>query len=141
MEYRRLSANEGHLLTGIDARHRDSLFMFEANYKKHLAHLLFTGRYEPLSRGQHAFHIDGSGHISGHPNWNEFWFHAYFGSLHPFTDDVDGLVFTDTSKTWPDNAFPFNWSFVGDTLLLRAMTTDGDWYYLSKGELRFLKRP
>jgi hypothetical protein len=41
---------------------------------------------------------------------------------------------------WPDNTFPFNRRFVGDTLVLRSMTTDGDGYYFSKGELRLLKR-
>jgi hypothetical protein len=116
------------------------MFRFEENYRAHLTRLLFTGRFEPLDKGQHAFSIDDRGRITGHPNWNEFWFHDYFGTLHPFEGDVDGLVFTDTTKQWPDNMHPFNWKFIGDTLVLRSMTTDGDRYYLSKGELRFLRR-
>lgn len=141
MEYRRLRPDEHHLLTGIDSQHRDSAFVFEENYRKHLVGRLFAGRFEPLDKGQHAFSIDGRGRISGHPIWNEFWFHDYFGTLHPFEDDADGLVFTDTTRQWPGNTFPFNWSFLGDTLVLRSMTTDGDRYYLSTGELRFIRRP
>ena len=140
MEYRRLRPDEHHLLTGIDSQLRDSAFAFEENYTKHLVQLLFTGRFEPLDRGQHAFGIDGNGRVTGHPIWNEFWFHDYFGTLHPFEGDVDGLVFSDTTKQWPDSMHPFNWKFIGDTLVLRSMTTDGDRYYLSKGELRFLRR-
>jgi hypothetical protein len=140
MWYRRLRPDELHLITDIDSPHRDSMFRFEENYRAHLTRLLFTGRFEPLDKGQHAFSIDDRGRITGHPNWNEFWFHDYFGTLHPFEGDVDGLVFTDTTKQWPDNMHPFNWKFIGDTLVLRSMTTDGDRYYLSKGELRFLRR-
>jgi hypothetical protein len=140
MNYRRLRPDEHRLLAGIDSQHRDSAFTFEGNYHRHLTGLLFAGRFEPLSRGEHAFNVDENGHITGHPNWNAFWFHDYFGTLHPFEGDVDGLVFTDTTKQWPDNLFPFNWRFYGDTLVLHSMTTDGDRYYLSKGELRFLKR-
>lgn len=140
MDYRRLRPEEHQLLADIDSQHRGRPFTFEENYHKHLTRLLFAGRFEPLDRGQHAFTIDDNGHIAGHPIWNAFWFHDYFGTLHPFEGDVDGLVFTDTTEKWPDNTFSFNWRFVGDTLVLRSMTTDGDRYYLSKGELRFLKR-
>ncbi len=140
MVYRRLSPEEHHLMVGIDSPHRDSSFRFEENYHTHLTGLLFTGRFEPLDKGQHAFSIDDRGRIDGHPIWNEFWFHDYFGTLHPFEGDVDGLVFSDTTKQWPDSMHPFKWKFIGDTLVLRSMTTDGDRYYLSKGELRFLRR-
>jgi len=140
MEYRRLRPEEHHLMAGIDAQHRDSMFRFEENYHAYLTGLLFTGRFEPLDKGQHAFRIDEKGRISGHPIWNEFWFHDYFGTLHPFEGDVDGLVFTDSTKQWPHNTFPFNWRFAGDTLFLRSMSTDGDRYYTAEGVLRFLKR-
>lgn len=116
------------------------MFRFEENYHAYLTELLFTGLFEPLDKGQHAFSIDDRGRISGHPIWNEFWFHDYFGTLHPFAGDMDGLVFTDSTKQWPHNTYPFNWRFVGDTFILRSMTTDGDRYYLAKGESRFLKR-
>lgn len=141
MEYRRLRPDEHHLLTGIDSQLRDSAFAFEENYHKHLVELLFAGRFEPLDIGQHGFGIDGNGRVTGHPVWNEFWFHDYFGTLHPFENDADGLVFTDTTRKWPENTFPFDWRFFGDTLVLRSMTTDGDRYYLSKGELRYIRRP
>ena len=140
MWYRRLRPDELHLITDIDSQHRDSMFRFEENYHTHLTGLLFAGRFEPLDKGRHAFSIDVRGQITGHPIWNEFWFHDYFGTLHPFEGDVDGLVFSDTTKQWPDSMHPFNWKFIGDTLVLRSMTTDGDRYYLSKGELRFLKK-
>ena len=138
MEYRRLRPEEHHLLTGIDSHHRDSVFAFEENYRKHLVGRLFAGRFEPLDKGQHAFSIDGRGRISGHPIWNEFWFHDYFGTLHPFAGDMDGLVFTDTTKQWPHSTFPFNWRFAGDTLILRPLKGD-EYYHLSEGEFRFMK--
>lgn len=140
MWYRRLRPDELHLITDIDSQHRDSMFRFEESYHTHLTGLLFAGRFEPLDKGRHGFSIDVRGQITGHPIWNEFWFHDYFGTLHPFEGDVDGLVFSDTTKQWPDSMHPFNWKFIGDTLVLRSMTTDGDRYYLSKGELRFLRR-
>jgi hypothetical protein len=138
MEYRRLRLEEHHLLTGIDSQHRDSAFVFEENYHTHLTGLLFAGRFEPLDRGQHAFSIDERGRITGHPIWDQFWFHDYFGTLHPFSGDMDGLVFTDTTKQWPHSTFPFNWRFAGDTLILRPLKGD-EYYHLSEGEFRFMK--
>lgn len=138
MEYRRLRPDEHHLLTGIDSQHRDSTFVFEENYRKHLVGRLFAGRFEPLDRGQHAFSIDSRGRITGHPMWNQFWFHDYFGTLHPFSGDMDGLVFTDTTQQWPRSTFPFNWRFAGDTLILRPLKGD-EYYHLSEGEFRFIK--
>lgn len=141
MHYRRLRWDELSLIDGVDMKTTDTPFRFQTNYHSHLTQLLFTGCYEPLGIGQHAFSIDPLGRILGHPTWKEFWFHDYFGTLHPFEDDLDGLVFTDTTKQWPESLHPFNWNFSGDTLIMRSMTTDGDRYYLSKADVRFLKRP
>ena len=135
--YRRLRPEELYLLEGIDVSSPDRIWHFESNYHSHLASLLFEGRYEPLTPEGHAFRISAEGAIVGHPDWKKFWFHDYFGTMHPFEHDLDGLVFWDSSG----NRLGFNWTFAEDTLTLRPMTTDGDFWYLAKGETRFLKRP
>lgn len=39
-----------------------------------------------------------------------------------------------------DTSYAFNWQFRSDTLILRPLGSDGDRYWLVKGELRYLKR-
>lgn len=139
--YRRLRPDELHLLEGIDAVDPSRTWHFKHNYHAYLTRFLFEGRYEPLDGDQHAFRIDAEGAISGHPEWTEFYFHDYFGTRHPFRNDLDGLIFRDTTKRWPHSTFGFSWSFSGDTLVLRPMTTDGDFFYPAEGEHKYLKRP
>ncbi|QQR87849.1 MAG: hypothetical protein IPJ76_06390 [Flavobacteriales bacterium] len=139
LHYRRLRLDELHLLKGIDVIHPAPEDRFRSNYRAYLTRLLFEGHYDPLDDGQHGFRIDEQGRISGHPIWNEFYFHDYFGTRHPWRDELDGLVFRDTTERWPAGTFGFSWRFATDTLVLHRMTTDGDFYYPAKGAMRFLK--
>lgn len=82
-----------------------------------------------------AFTISESGAISGHTRWQEFSFHDYFGTLHPYANDMDALHYGTA-----DTSYAFNWRFHGDTLKLRPLGSDGDRYWLEQGELRYVKR-
>lgn len=139
LHYRRLRRDERHLLECIDGVSLDPKVGFRSNYHAYLTRLLFEGRYDPLDDGQHGFRIDREGRISGHPIWNDFYFHDYFGTMHPWRDS-DGLIFTDTTARWPNGRSGFGWAFSADTLILLPMITDGDYWYPAKGEVRFLKR-
>jgi len=129
LHYRRLLVNESFLTENLDQR-----FAFQKNYHGYLLRTLFAGDYVPLGSTK-TFSISDSGAISGHPTWREFSFHDYFGTLHPYTNDMDALHFGTL-----DTSYAFNWRFRSDTLILRPLGSDGDRYWLVKGELRYLKR-
>ena len=129
LHYRRLLANESFLTENLDQR-----LALRKNDHAYLLRTLFAGDYLPVGSAK-AFSISDSGVISGHPSWREFSFHDYFGTLHPYTNDMDALHFGTA-----DTSYAFNWRFRSDTLILRPLGSDGDRYWLVKGELRYLKR-
>ena len=83
--YRRLTKAESVLTEGINRR-----FGFQENYHAFLLRHLFQGVYTPLGKG-HSFEISATGELSGHPEWRTFSFHDYFGTLHPYEQDMDAL--------------------------------------------------
>lgn len=129
LHYRRLLHSESSLTDHLDQR-----FGFQKNYHSYLMRTLFAGNYVPLDTGK-PFSISDNGAISGHPTWHEFSFHDYFGTLHPYANDMDALHFGTA-----DTSYAFNWQFSGDTLILRPLGNNGDEYWLEPGEVRYLKR-
>ena len=129
LHYRRLLHSESSLTDRLDDR-----FGFQMNYHSYLMRTLFAGNYMPVDTGK-PFSISNNGMMSGHPTWREFSFHDYFGTLHPYANDMDALHFGTT-----DTSYAFNWQFSGDTLILRPLGSNGDEYWLEPGEVRYLKR-
>lgn len=115
----------------------DPQWRFQENYHVYLLRAFFVGHFKALDTGQFSFRIDDHGRMTGHPNWSSFHFHDYFGTLHPYANDVDALWFEDPSLPPQKRRLVFNWRYSGDTLILVPMTGDGD--HLGEGEYRYLR--
>jgi hypothetical protein len=137
MHYRRLRQEEMRLIDSLDVP--DPKWRFQENYHAYLLRAFFVGYFKALDTGQFSFRIDDRGHITGHPNWANFDFHDYFGTLHPYANDMDALWFEDLSLPPRERSLLFNWRYSGDTLILVPMTDDGDHYELGEGKYRYLR--
>lgn len=130
LHYRRLDASEGGMTDSLDR----NPWSLRDNYHLHLQGALFAGQYTEIG-GSTSFRLTPEGGLSGQTTWVRFDFHDYFGTLHPYRDDMDALRFTDKGNV----VHSFNWRFSRDTLVLTRLGTNGDEYWLEPGEMRFLK--
>ena len=132
VHYRHLEPSEAGLTERINA----DPVAFEANYHAYLFRTVFAGSYTGLD-GAAGFVMASDGTLSDNTQWTRCDFHDYFGTFHPFPDDMDALYLTDARGT----AHPFGWRFADDTLVLPPLGTDGDRYWPLAGRTRFLKHP
>lgn len=134
LHYRRLTSTEQPQLDALRLSNRSSAF--RDLYHEFLLRELFVGRYDVLDGNSTSFTIDTTGTVTEHARWKSFEFHDYFGTLHPYVNDLDALWFSSVNG----QRELFNWHFRGDTLHLTALVGDGDSYGLGKTRHRYLKR-
>lgn len=132
--YRRATGRLNKILayTPFNYQTGDSMYHF-------LTDSLIVGKYNPSANyagiGTVIFRKGGS--VSGFRNFDTYFIHDYFGTLHPFGDH-DALIFERSDS---ETGEVYNWKFRGKKLTLTKMHTDtgGDSYYLGTEKYEFIK--
>jgi|SRR5690554_163933 len=140
--FRRVSKNEQRLIDGID--NKPFFNKLKPNFYSLFIDSLISGEYELIRNNSEIMKLEKTGTLRGFKNYNKYFIHDYFGTLHPYSPE-DAIIFEDTTIVYDGNEPPknigvYSWEFKGDTMILTEMLTETyDSYYKGIVQYEYIK--